>query len=90
MHLWSKLHKILVCMINQWGIEANLEKIWAIIKIRATTRPKEVQSLPKMKAALNCFVSNVIVYCKPFLDVKKFERITEYQEAFEELKKQFV
>ena len=49
--------KFLRFMVNQRGIEANPEKIQALIDMRSPSRTKEVQSLTKRVASLNRFIS---------------------------------
>lgn len=49
--------KFLGYMVNKKGIEANLEKIQAVIEMRASTSPKEVQSLTGRIVALSHLVS---------------------------------
>lgn len=44
-------------MINQQGIEVNLNKILALIKMWSPSKPKEVQSLMESVATLNIYVS---------------------------------
>ena len=49
--------KFLGHMISKRGIEANHEKIQAIVNMRSPWMTKEVQSLAERVAALNWFVS---------------------------------
>ena len=49
--------KILGFIVSQQGIEANPEKIQAILDMRPPRRGKEVQKLTGCIAALNRFVS---------------------------------
>ena len=58
--------KFLGHMISRRGIEANPEKIQAIINMRSPTTTKEVQSLAGRVAALNRFVSRATDRCLPF------------------------
>lgn len=84
--------KFLSYMVNNRGIEANLENIRAIIGMKAPSRPREVQSLMGRIAALSWFVLKSTDWCKPFFDTlrgeKKFKWTSECQDAFDELKKQ--
>lgn len=48
--------KFLGNMINQRVIEADVEKVKVLIKIRSPQNPKEVQSLTSQTVALSCFV----------------------------------
>ena len=70
------------------GIEANPEKIRAIIEMKPPRNVKEVQSLNGKVAALNRFVSRVTDKCLPFFRTlkKSFEWMDECQQVFEELK----
>ncbi|KAL2532476.1 Retrovirus-related Pol polyprotein from transposon [Abeliophyllum distichum] len=52
--------KFLDNMVNQRGIEANPEKIRALIEMRSPSSPKEVQSLTGRLVALNRFISKAI------------------------------
>ena len=82
------LGKILGFMISQRGIEANPDKIQAILNMESLKNIKEVQSLTGQVAALNKFVSKVTDKCLPFFKVlrKAFEWIDECQKAFQDLK----
>ena len=80
--------KFLGFMVSQKGIEANPDKIRAIIKMKPPRNVKEVQSLNGKVAALNRFVSRAMDKCLPFFCTlkKSFEWTSECQQAFEELK----
>ena len=80
--------KFLGFMISQRGIEANPDKIRAIMEMAPPRNVKEVQSLNGKIAALNKFVSRATDNCLPFFRTLKrsFEWTTECQQAFEELK----
>ena len=80
--------KFLGFMVSQKGIEANPDKIRAIIKMKPPRNVKEVQSLNGKMAALNRFVSRATDKCLPFFCTlkKSFEWTSECQQAFEELK----
>ena len=58
--------KFLEFMVSQKGIEANPDKIWAIIEMAPLRNMKEVQSLNSKVAALNRFVSRATDKCLPF------------------------
>ena len=75
-------------MISQRGIEANPDKIRAIMEMAPPRNVKEVQSLNGKIAALNRFVSRATDKCLPFFQTLKrsFEWTSECQRAFEELK----
>ena len=59
--------KFLGFMVNQRGIEANPEKIHALINVRSPSRTKELQSLIGRVATLNKFISKAIDKFLPFL-----------------------
>ncbi|CAL2247427.1 unnamed protein product [Prunus armeniaca] len=83
--------KFLGFMISQRGIEANLEKIRALIDMRVPRTKKEVQSLTGRVAALARFISKAIVRCAPFFNSLKGSKrqvdwTSECDRAFEDLK----
>ena len=80
--------KFLGFMVSQKGIEANPDKIQAILNMKLPKNIKEVQSLTGRVAALNRFVSRAIDKCLPFFKVlrKAFEWTDECQKAFQDLK----
>ena len=80
--------KFLGFMVSQRGIEANPDKIQAIMEMTPPRNVKEVQSLNGKVAVLNRFMSRATDKCLPFFRTlkKSFEWTTECQQAFEELK----
>jgi ribonuclease HI len=80
--------KFLGFMVSQRGIEANPEKIKAVLEMTPPRTIKEVQSLTGRVAALNRFVSRVTDKCLPFFKTlrKAFTWTDECQKSFEELK----
>ena len=58
--------KFLGFMVSHRGIEANPEKIKAILDMKSPQNIKEVQSLIGRVAALNRFVSKATDKCLPF------------------------
>ena len=80
--------KFLGFMVSHRGIEANLEKIKAILDMKPSQNIKEVQSLIGRVTALNRFVSKATDKCLPFFKVlkKAFEWTDECQRAFQDLK----
>ena len=80
--------KFLGFMVSQQGIEENLDKVKAIIKIKSPKTVKEVQSLIGKVAALNKFVFRATNKCMPFFKVlkKAFRWTNEYGEALAKLK----
>ena len=63
--------KFLGFMVSQRGIEANLDKIQAILNMEPPKNIKEIQSLTERVAALNKFVSKATDKCLPFFKVFK-------------------
>ena len=80
--------KFLGFMVSQRGIEANSDKIQAIMEMTPLRNLKEVQSLNGKVAALNRFILRATDKCLPFFRMlkKSFEWTAECQQAFEELK----
>ena len=80
--------KFLGFIVSQRGIEANPDKIQAILDMEPPKNIKEVQSLTGRVATLNRFVSKVIDKCLPFFKIlrKAFEWMDECQKAFQDLK----
>ena len=80
--------KFLGFMVSQRGIEANPDKILAILDMEPPKNIKEVQSLTGRIAALNRFVSKATDKCLPFFKIlkKAFEWTDQCQKAFQDLK----
>uniref|UniRef100_A0A2N9EL41 RNA-directed DNA polymerase n=1 Tax=Fagus sylvatica TaxID=28930 RepID=A0A2N9EL41_FAGSY len=80
--------KFLGFMVSQRGIEANPDKIKAILEMQPPKTTKEVQRLTGRVAALNRFMSRSTDKCLPFFKTlkKAFVWTDECQQAFEELK----
>ena len=78
--------KFLGFMVSQRGIEANSDKIRAIMEMAPPRNVKEVQNLNGKIAALNRLVSRATNKCLPFFRTLKrsFEWTAECQQAFEE------
>nr|XP_017246425.1 PREDICTED: uncharacterized protein LOC108218012 [Daucus carota subsp. sativus] len=78
-------------MVSKRGIEANPDKIKAILDMEPPKSVRDVQKLTGRIAALGRFVSKSGAKCLPFFKalkkVKNFEWTEESQVAFEELKK---
>ena len=83
--------KILRFLVSQQGIEANPEKIKAIIDMRHPDIKKEVQQLNGRIIALSRFISRSAERCLPFFktlrQAKHFSWPDECRQALEELKK---
>ena len=75
-------------MVSHRGIEANPEKIKAILDMKSPQSIKEVQSLIERVAAFNRFVFKATDKCLPFFKVlkKAFEWTDECQIVFQDLK----
>ena len=58
-------------MVSQRGIEANLEKVRAILDMTSPKTVKEVQKLTRRIATLNKFVSKATNKCLPFFKTLK-------------------
>ena len=80
--------KFLGFMVSQRGIEANPDKIQAILDMEPPKNIKEVKSLTGRVAALNRFVSKATDKYLPFFKTlrKAFEWTDESQKAFQDLK----
>ncbi|XP_058189286.1 uncharacterized protein LOC131306874 [Rhododendron vialii] len=86
------LGKFLSFMVSQRGIEANPEKIQAILAMRSPRNIKEVQKLTGLVAALSRFISRASDKCQTFFKVlkKAFEWTTTKEIAFTQLKEYLV
>ena len=80
--------KFLGFMVSSRGIEANPEKVQAIINMAPPRTIKEVQKLTGRIAALNRFVSRVMDKCLPFFKTlqRAFAWTDECEAVFQELK----
>ena len=75
-------------IVNNRGIEANLDKIKAVLDMPPPSSIKEVQRLTRRIVALSRFVSRASDKCQPFFQVlkKAFQWDTNCEEAFSALK----
>ena len=80
--------KFLGFIVNHRGIEANLDKIKAVLNMPSSSGIKEVQRLTGRIAALSRFVSRASDKCQPFFQVlkKAFQWDAKCEEAFTSLK----
>ena len=80
--------KFLGFIVNHRGIEANPDKIKALLDMSSPSGIKEVQRLTGRIAALSRFVSRASDKCQPFFQVlkKAFQWDTKCEEAFSALK----
>ena len=69
--------KFLGFMVSQWGIEANPDKVKAIIEVNSPKTVKEVQSLIGKVAPLNRFVFKATDKCMSFFKVLKKSLLME-------------
>ena len=87
---WVSSGKFLGFMVSHRGIEANPEKIRAVIEIKSPRTIKDVQSLTGKLATLNQFISRATNKCHVFFKImrkgKKMEWTMECEEAFQQLK----
>jgi len=75
-------------MVSQRGIEANPEKVRAVLEMEAPRTTKQLQRLTGRIAALNRFISRSTNKCLPFFKIlrKAFMWSEECEEAFRKLK----
>ena len=75
--------KFLGFMVSQWGIEANPDKVKAIIEVKSPEIVKEVQSLTGKNAALKKFISRATDKYMAFFKVlkKAFQWTDEFEES---------
>jgi len=80
--------KFLGFMVSQRGIEANPEKVKAVLEMEAPRTTKQLQRLIGRIAALNHFISRSTDKCLPFFKIlrKAFSWSEECEEAFGKLK----
>ena len=73
--------KFLGFMVSQRGIQANPDKIQAILNMEPSKNIKDIQSLTGQVAALNKFVSKATDKCLPFFKIlrKAFKWMEECQ-----------
>ncbi|CAL8991494.1 unnamed protein product [Prunus brigantina] len=84
--------KFLGFMISQRGIEANPDKIRALLDMQVPKTKKEVQSLTGLVAALSRFISKATDRCAPFFKALKGSKrqvdwTSECDRAFDDLKR---
>ena len=63
--------KFLGFKVNSRGIEANLEKIKAVLDMQMPSNTKEVQRLTGRIATLSRFISRASDKCQPFFQILK-------------------
>ena len=72
--------KFLGFMVRERGIEANPEKIKAILDLQTPATLKQVQGLTGRLAALNRFISRSTDKCLPFFQAIKNGRVMKWDE----------
>lgn len=80
--------KFLGFIVSQRGIEANHEKVSAVLEMQSLQTTKQLQQLNRRIAALNRFISRSTDKCLPFFKIlkKAFEWNSKCEEAFGKLK----
>jgi hypothetical protein len=82
--------KVLGCLVSTKGIEANPDKIKALIEMQDTVSVKDVQKLIGRVAALNRFIPRAAERSLPLFQVlgssKNFQWSETQKQAFQELK----
>ena len=69
--------KFLGFLVTERGIEANPDKIWALMEMKPLTNLKEIQRLTGRMTALSRFVSKATDHCYPFFKaIKKGKNAT--------------
>src|SRR5689334_6520067 len=90
MCFWGDWGKFVGFLVDERGIEANPDKIKAILHLQSPKSVKEVQKLTGCIAALGRFISKSADKCSPFFKTLKkqtFEWSQEAEEAFQGLKR---
>jgi hypothetical protein len=82
--------KVLGCLVSTKGIEANPDKIRALVEMQDPVSVKDVQKLTGRVAALNIFIPRAAERSLPFFQVlrsaKNFQWSETQKRAFQELK----
>jgi ribonuclease HI len=82
--------KVLRCLVSTKGIEANPDKIRALVEMQDPVSVKDVQKLTGRVAALNRFIPRAAERSLPFFQVlrsaKNFQWSETQKQAFQELK----
>jgi hypothetical protein len=82
--------KVLGCLVSTKGIEANPDKIKALIEMQDPVSVKDVQKLTGIVVALNWFIPRATERSLPFFQVlrssKNFQWSEAQKQAFQELK----
>jgi hypothetical protein len=82
--------KLLGFLVSHRGIEANPDKMWAIVSMRPPARLKDVQKLTGSLAALSRFILRLAERALPFFKMMRgsgpFKWTEEAEQAFQEMK----
>ena len=63
--------KFLGFMVNNWGIEANPEKIKSVLEKKTPRTQKDIQNLAGFLASLRRFITKLAEKCLSFFDLLK-------------------
>jgi hypothetical protein len=89
-----KKGKFLACLVSTKGIEANRNKIEAILRMELPSTKKGAQQLIGRLASLNRFISRSAERNLPLFEVLKLDEVFQWgsaqQKAFEELKQYLI
>jgi hypothetical protein len=89
-----KKGKFLDCLVSTKGIEANPNKIEAILRMEPPNSKKGAQRLVGRLASLNRFISRSAKKNLPFFEILKSDEVFQWgpaqQKAFEELKQYLI
>jgi hypothetical protein len=89
-----KKGKFLGCLVSTKGIEANLSKIEAILRMEPPNSKKGAQRLAGRLASLNRFISRSVERNLSFFEILKSVEVFQWgsaqQKAFEELKQYLI
>jgi hypothetical protein len=89
-----KKDKFLGCLVSTKGIEANPNKIKAILRMEPPNTKKGAQRLARRLASLNRFISRSAKRNLPFFEILKSTKVFQWgpaqQKAFEELKQYLI
>lgn len=73
--------KFLKFMVNQWGLEANPDKIRDVLEMEASRMVKEVRQLTERIVTLNHFMLKGINKCLPFF--KNLRKVSRFEWTLE-------
>jgi hypothetical protein len=82
-----KKGKFLDCLVSTKGIEANPNKIEAILRMEQPNTKKEAQRLAGRLASLNRFISRSVERNLPFFEILKSAEVFQWGPAQQRLSK---